>query len=137
MGLQVAMNLDFHLRRFHESTVNIGYLIKKFFNISMTRDHRRITRIVKRHRRASLPHTDADFSAGSLRNVILQIVQRTIIDMHFREPKTHSWVVIDSTAQRLTPELTNTAIRLLMTEKKLYGLKSLVSNCIGFLDVYG
>ncbi|GBN94237.1 hypothetical protein AVEN_226812-1 [Araneus ventricosus] len=48
------------------------------------RDHRRLARILKRRRRATLPQIATDFNAEASTTFSLRTVQRTIIDMSFR-----------------------------------------------------
>ncbi|GBM74702.1 hypothetical protein AVEN_274839-1 [Araneus ventricosus] len=48
------------------------------------RDHRRLTRILKRHRRGTLPQIATDFNARASTSVSVKAVQRTIIDMGVR-----------------------------------------------------
>ncbi|GBM82364.1 hypothetical protein AVEN_271585-1 [Araneus ventricosus] len=52
-------------------------------NIMQKRDQRRLTRIIKRDRRAILPQIDADFNAGPSTSVNVRTIQRNIIDMGF------------------------------------------------------
>ncbi|GBM91641.1 hypothetical protein AVEN_107749-1 [Araneus ventricosus] len=52
--------------------------------IMQERGQRRLTRIIKRHRRAPLPQIAADFNAGSSTSVSVRTIQRNIIDMGFR-----------------------------------------------------
>ncbi|GBO14169.1 hypothetical protein AVEN_132745-1 [Araneus ventricosus] len=47
------------------------------------RDQRRLTRIIKRDRRATFPQIAADFNAGSSTSVNVRTIQRNIIDMGF------------------------------------------------------
>ncbi|GBM34973.1 hypothetical protein AVEN_207733-1, partial [Araneus ventricosus] len=51
--------------------------------IMQERDQRRLTRIIKRDRRATLPQIAADFNAGPSTSVSLRTIQRNIIDMGF------------------------------------------------------
>ncbi|GFS50304.1 HTH_Tnp_Tc3_2 domain-containing protein [Trichonephila clavipes] len=48
------------------------------------RDQRRLTRTIKRDRRATLPKIAADFNAGPSTSVTVWTIQRNIIDMGFR-----------------------------------------------------
>ncbi|GFU73463.1 HTH_Tnp_Tc3_2 domain-containing protein [Trichonephila clavipes] len=48
------------------------------------RDQRRLTRIIKRDRRAALPQIAVDFNAGPSTSVYLRTIQRNIIDMGFQ-----------------------------------------------------
>ncbi|GFV53812.1 HTH_Tnp_Tc3_2 domain-containing protein [Trichonephila clavipes] len=48
------------------------------------RDLRRLTRIIKRDRRANLPQIVADFNAGQSTSVTVQTIKRNIIAMGFR-----------------------------------------------------
>ncbi|GFW50321.1 HTH_Tnp_Tc3_2 domain-containing protein [Trichonephila clavipes] len=48
------------------------------------RDQRRLTRIIKRDRCATLPQSAADFNAGPSTRVTVRTIQRNIIDMGFR-----------------------------------------------------
>ncbi|GBN14260.1 hypothetical protein AVEN_174905-1 [Araneus ventricosus] len=48
------------------------------------RDRRRLTRIIKRDRRATLPQIAAEFNAGPSTSVSVRTIQRNIIDMGFR-----------------------------------------------------
>ncbi|GBM81130.1 hypothetical protein AVEN_142716-1 [Araneus ventricosus] len=52
--------------------------------IMQERDQRRLTRIIKRDRRASLPQIAADFTAGPSTSISVRTVQRNIIDHRFR-----------------------------------------------------
>ncbi|GBN15972.1 hypothetical protein AVEN_21229-1 [Araneus ventricosus] len=45
---------------------------------------RRLTRIIKRDRRATLPQIAADFNAGPSTSVSVRTIQRHIMDMGFR-----------------------------------------------------
>ncbi|GFT34990.1 HTH_Tnp_Tc3_2 domain-containing protein [Trichonephila clavipes] len=47
------------------------------------RDQRRLTRIIKRDRRATLPQIAAYFNAGPSTSVTARTIQRNIIDMGF------------------------------------------------------
>ncbi|GFV25266.1 transposable element Tcb2 transposase [Trichonephila clavipes] len=47
------------------------------------RDQRRLTRIIKRDRRATLPQIVVDFNAGTSTSVTVRTIQRNIIDMGF------------------------------------------------------
>ncbi|XP_071041843.1 uncharacterized protein [Parasteatoda tepidariorum] len=51
--------------------------------IMQERDQRRLTRIIKRDRRATLPQIAADFNAGPSTSVSVRTIQRNIIDMGF------------------------------------------------------
>ncbi|GFW11768.1 HTH_Tnp_Tc3_2 domain-containing protein [Trichonephila clavipes] len=70
---EVAMKFGFsRTRPFYECSLNIGNPVKhQIYDISVAgkkpmqeRDQRRLTRIIKRDRRAILPQTAADFNAG-------------------------------------------------------------------------
>ncbi|GBM90537.1 hypothetical protein AVEN_236328-1 [Araneus ventricosus] len=91
-------------------------------------------RSLKRVRRATLPQIAADFNAGALRNVSVRTVEWTIIHMGFRNrcPTRVPLLTVRHTASGPA----NAAIELLMTGNKLPGLTSLVSNCIGWMDMY-
>ena len=52
--------------------------------IMQERDQRRLTRIIKRDRRAILLQIAADFNVGPSSSVSLRTIQRNIIDMGFR-----------------------------------------------------
>ncbi|GBN62814.1 hypothetical protein AVEN_66310-1 [Araneus ventricosus] len=52
--------------------------------IMQERNQRRLTRIIKRYRRAILPQIAADFNAGPSTSVSLRTIQQNIIDMGFR-----------------------------------------------------
>ncbi|GFT00845.1 HTH_Tnp_Tc3_2 domain-containing protein [Trichonephila clavipes] len=52
--------------------------------IMQKRDQRRLTRIMKYDRRATLPQIAADFNARPSTNVTMQTIQRNIIEMGFR-----------------------------------------------------
>ncbi|GBN05376.1 hypothetical protein AVEN_142318-1 [Araneus ventricosus] len=52
--------------------------------IMQKRDQRRLTKIIKRDRRATLQQIAADFSAGPSTSVSVRTIQRNIIDMRFR-----------------------------------------------------
>ncbi|GBN22239.1 hypothetical protein AVEN_119515-1 [Araneus ventricosus] len=52
--------------------------------IMQERDQRRLMRIIKRDRRATLPQIAADFNAGPSTSVSVRTIQRNIIDMGFR-----------------------------------------------------
>ncbi|GBN72996.1 hypothetical protein AVEN_254669-1 [Araneus ventricosus] len=52
--------------------------------IMQERDQRRLTRIIKRDRRATLPQIAADFNAGPSTSVSVRTIKRNIIDMGFR-----------------------------------------------------
>ncbi|GBM63500.1 hypothetical protein AVEN_73782-1 [Araneus ventricosus] len=54
----------------------------------ITQDQRRLTRIIKRDRRATLPQIAADFNAEQSTSVSLRTIQRNIIDMGFRSRST-------------------------------------------------
>ncbi|GFV89516.1 HTH_Tnp_Tc3_2 domain-containing protein [Trichonephila clavipes] len=49
------------------------------------RDQRRLTRIIKRDRRANHPQIVADFNAGPSTSVIERTIQRNIIDMGLQD----------------------------------------------------
>ncbi|GFU33275.1 hypothetical protein TNCV_3768331 [Trichonephila clavipes] len=68
-------------------------------------DQRRMTRIIKRDRRATLPRTLADFNAGTSINVNVLTSKRTVIDMGFWSFKNQSCTLVDCTAQRFKPRL--------------------------------
>ncbi|GFT10046.1 HTH_Tnp_Tc3_2 domain-containing protein [Trichonephila clavipes] len=51
------------------------------------RDQRRLTRIIKRDRRATLPQIAAYFNAGPSTSVTVRTTQRNIIDMGFRSQR--------------------------------------------------
>ncbi|GBM76744.1 hypothetical protein AVEN_86319-1 [Araneus ventricosus] len=55
--------------------------------IMQERDQRRLTRIIKRDRRATFPEIAADFSAGPSTSISVRTFQRNIIDMGFRSRK--------------------------------------------------
>ena len=86
------------------------------------RNQRRLSRILKPDRRATLPQIAADFNCGTSTSVSVQTVQPTIIDMGFRSrrPTCVSLLTVRHKALRLA----NTAIGLLMTENTLPGLTS-------------
>ncbi|GBM89978.1 hypothetical protein AVEN_41357-1 [Araneus ventricosus] len=48
------------------------------------RDQRRLTRIIKCDRRATLPQIAADFNAGPSTSVSVRTIQRNIVDMGLR-----------------------------------------------------
>ncbi|GFY05773.1 HTH_Tnp_Tc3_2 domain-containing protein [Trichonephila clavipes] len=48
------------------------------------RDQRRLTRIIKRDKRATLPEVAANFKVGSSKSVTVRTIQRYIIDIGFR-----------------------------------------------------
>ncbi|GBN93108.1 hypothetical protein AVEN_105719-1 [Araneus ventricosus] len=77
-------------------------------------------------------YQDLNFNAGALRNVSVRTVERTIIDMGFRNrcPTRLPLLIVWHTALRLA-WAGYAAIELLMTGIKLSGLMSLISNCIG------
>ncbi|GFU36801.1 HTH_Tnp_Tc3_2 domain-containing protein [Trichonephila clavipes] len=52
--------------------------------IIQERDQRRLTRINKQDRRATLPQIAADFNAGSSTSVTARTIQRSIINMSFQ-----------------------------------------------------
>ncbi|GBM52100.1 hypothetical protein AVEN_131116-1 [Araneus ventricosus] len=52
--------------------------------IVQERNQRRLTRIIKRDRRATLPQMAADFNAGPSTSVSVRTIQRNITDMGFR-----------------------------------------------------
>ncbi|GBO31765.1 hypothetical protein AVEN_175800-1, partial [Araneus ventricosus] len=52
--------------------------------IMQERDQRRLTRIIKRDRRATLPQIAADFNAGPSTSVSVRTIRRNIIDMGFQ-----------------------------------------------------
>ncbi|GFX27479.1 HTH_Tnp_Tc3_2 domain-containing protein [Trichonephila clavipes] len=52
--------------------------------IMQERDQRRLTRIIKYDRRATLPQIAANFKAGPSTSVTMRTFQRNIIDMSFR-----------------------------------------------------
>ncbi|GBM77270.1 hypothetical protein AVEN_265575-1 [Araneus ventricosus] len=52
--------------------------------IKQVQDQRRLTRIIKRDRCATLPQIAAYFNAGPSTSVSLRTIQRNIIDMGFR-----------------------------------------------------
>ncbi|GBN07062.1 hypothetical protein AVEN_39059-1 [Araneus ventricosus] len=51
--------------------------------IMQERDQRRLTRIIKHDRRATLPQIAADFNAGPSTSISVRTIQRNIIDMGF------------------------------------------------------
>ncbi|GBL95872.1 hypothetical protein AVEN_227119-1 [Araneus ventricosus] len=51
--------------------------------IMQERDQRRLTRIIKRDRRATLPQIAADFNSGPSTSVSVRTIRRNIIDMGF------------------------------------------------------
>ncbi|GBM89677.1 hypothetical protein AVEN_122824-1 [Araneus ventricosus] len=53
--------------------------------IMQVRDQRRLTRIIKRDRGATLPQIATDFNAGPSTSVSVRTIQRNIIDMGFSE----------------------------------------------------
>ncbi|GFV30099.1 HTH_Tnp_Tc3_2 domain-containing protein [Trichonephila clavipes] len=84
----------FHIRPFHKCTANIGNPIKhQICNIAAAgknmqeQDQRRLTRIIKRDRRATLPQIAAYFNAGPSTSVTVRTTQRNIIDMGFRSQR--------------------------------------------------
>ncbi|GFX70193.1 HTH_Tnp_Tc3_2 domain-containing protein [Trichonephila clavipes] len=79
------------VRPFHEYIVDIENWVKhETHDIAAAgKNHartgqRRLTRIVKLDRRATLPQIATDFNAGSSTSVIVGTIQRNIIDMGFR-----------------------------------------------------
>ncbi|GFX48028.1 HTH_Tnp_Tc3_2 domain-containing protein [Trichonephila clavipes] len=52
--------------------------------IMQERDQRRLTRVINRDRRATLPQIVGDFNAGPSTSVTMRTIQRNIIDMGFR-----------------------------------------------------
>ncbi|GFV22681.1 HTH_Tnp_Tc3_2 domain-containing protein [Trichonephila clavipes] len=59
------------------------------------RDQRRLTRIIKRDRHATLPQIAADFNVGTSAGVTVRTIQRNIIDMGFRSRSpTHVFLLI-------------------------------------------
>ncbi|GBL97882.1 hypothetical protein AVEN_36708-1 [Araneus ventricosus] len=101
------------------------------------RDRLCLTRNLKRVRRATFSQIAAHCNAEALRNVSVRTVERTIIDMGFgnRCPTRVPLLTIRHTALLLAWPA-NAVIELLMTLNKLPGLSSLVSNCIGWTDMY-
>ncbi|GFW81414.1 HTH_Tnp_Tc3_2 domain-containing protein [Trichonephila clavipes] len=86
---EVAM--DFHLRPFHECTVNIGNpakhqgsILLRSKKIMQEQDQRRLAIINKRNRRATLQQIAAYFNVGLSTSNTVQTIQRNIIDMDFR-----------------------------------------------------
>ncbi|GFS95465.1 HTH_Tnp_Tc3_2 domain-containing protein [Trichonephila clavipes] len=55
--------------------------------ITREQDQQRLTRIIKRDRRATLPQIAPDFNAGPSTSVTMRTIQRNIIDMGFRSQK--------------------------------------------------
>ncbi|GFV14227.1 HTH_Tnp_Tc3_2 domain-containing protein [Trichonephila clavipes] len=47
------------------------------------RDQRRLTRIIKRDRRATLPQIATEFNVDTTTGVTMRVIQRNIIDMGF------------------------------------------------------
>ncbi|GFX81771.1 transposable element Tcb2 transposase [Trichonephila clavipes] len=79
----------------------------------LERDERRLTKITKCDRRATLPQIAADFNAGPSTSVTVRTIYRNIIDMGFR------CTLVDCMAQSFTPGPVNNDIGLLMTENTL------------------
>ncbi|GFU33210.1 HTH_Tnp_Tc3_2 domain-containing protein [Trichonephila clavipes] len=52
--------------------------------IMQERDQRRLTRIIKHGRRATLPQIAAEFNAGPSTSIIVRTIQRNILDIGFR-----------------------------------------------------
>ncbi|GBO42193.1 hypothetical protein AVEN_186866-1 [Araneus ventricosus] len=71
-------------REYRESgkTSNLRYRCGRK-KIMQERDQRRLTRTIKRDRRATLPQIAADFNAGPSTSVSVRTIQRNIIDMGF------------------------------------------------------
>ncbi|GFS73019.1 uncharacterized protein TNCV_391391 [Trichonephila clavipes] len=94
------------------------------------RDQRRLTRIIKRDRRATLPQIAADFNAWPSTSVTVRTIQQNILDMGFRSlrPTLVPLLTARHKDLRLTWVPVNTNIGLLMTRSTLPGLTSLVSN---------
>ncbi|GBN73030.1 hypothetical protein AVEN_36796-1 [Araneus ventricosus] len=89
---EVVMKFGYSRTTIHECTVNIGYPVKHQISViggtekktSKERDRRRLTRNLKRVRRATLPQIAASLSVGALTSVTVRTVELTIIDMGFR-----------------------------------------------------
>ncbi|GFT58903.1 HTH_Tnp_Tc3_2 domain-containing protein [Trichonephila clavipes] len=98
--------------------------------IMQEQDQRRLTRIIKRSRRAILPQIAADFNAGSSTSVNVRTIQRNIINMGFRSLRPTRVPLLTAQLLKLygSPGPVNTAIGLSMTGNSLFGLSSLVSN---------
>ncbi|GBL75784.1 hypothetical protein AVEN_145075-1 [Araneus ventricosus] len=94
-------------------------------------------RILKRDRRATLPHIAADFNDGASTSVSVRTVQWTVINMgsQSRRP-THVPLLTAQHKAFSSPGPNNTTIGLLMTGNTSPGLTSLISNCIGRMHVY-
>ncbi|GBL86768.1 hypothetical protein AVEN_96009-1 [Araneus ventricosus] len=71
--------------------------------IMQERDQRRLTRIIKRDRRATLLQIAADFNAGPSTSVSVRTIQRKIIDMGFRSRRPIRVSLIQSFTPRLGP----------------------------------
>ncbi|GBO33180.1 hypothetical protein AVEN_24672-1 [Araneus ventricosus] len=95
------------------------------------------TRILKRDRRATLPHIAADFNDGASASVCVRIVQRTVINMgsQSRRPTRVPFLTARHKALLLSWARQH-YIGLLMTGNTFPGLTSLVSNCIERMHVY-
>ncbi|GBN39312.1 hypothetical protein AVEN_151244-1 [Araneus ventricosus] len=72
-----------HEYRVSGKTLNLGHRSDQRKTLK-ERDHQLLTRNLKRVRRATFPQIAEDFNAGALRNVSVRTVERTIIDMGFR-----------------------------------------------------
>ncbi|GFX41405.1 HTH_Tnp_Tc3_2 domain-containing protein [Trichonephila clavipes] len=72
-------------REYRESgkTTNLRYFCGRKKTMQ-ERYQRRLTRIIKRDRRATLPQIAADFNIGPSTSVTVRTIQRNIIDMGFR-----------------------------------------------------
>ncbi|GFV23523.1 HTH_Tnp_Tc3_2 domain-containing protein [Trichonephila clavipes] len=93
------------------------------------RDQRRPTRIFKRDRRATLPQIAADFNAGPSASIIVQTIQRNIIDMGFRSRRITRVPLLIARHKALRFACAHQhPHRTLMTRNTLPGLTSLVSN---------
>ncbi|GFU84421.1 HTH_Tnp_Tc3_2 domain-containing protein [Trichonephila clavipes] len=68
------------------------------------RDLRRLTRIIKCNRHATLPQIAADFTAGPSTSVTVRTIQRNIIDKDFRSRRP-TRVPLLTPAQSFTPRL--------------------------------
>ncbi|GFW41959.1 HTH_Tnp_Tc3_2 domain-containing protein [Trichonephila clavipes] len=135
---EVAMKLGFsHMtssrvyREYRESgkTSNLRHCCGRK-KIMQEWDQQRLTRIIKRDRRAAFPQIAADFNAGPSTSVTVRTIQRDIIDMNFRSRRLIRVPLLTARHKALCLAWgpVNTDIGLLMTRNTLPGLTSLVSN---------
>ncbi|GBM88949.1 hypothetical protein AVEN_146640-1 [Araneus ventricosus] len=102
------------------------------------RNRRCLARNLKRVRRATLLQIAAHFNDGALRNVSVRTAERrpSLIWVFGTDVQLVYRCGLYGTQLYASPGPANAVIELLMTLNKLPGLTSLVSNCIGWMDMY-